>query len=176
LAFTKQEKKEIIASYEKWLKDASAVYILSYQKMRMKDIDALRAEAREVGGEFHVVKNTLMKIALENSGLQEGGFFTESSIMAFAFEDAPAMAKVVDKANSTDLFDIKGGFMDGKVLDAQSVIALSKLPPLPQMRAQLLALINTPATQLVRTISEPARQVAAVVKAYSEKSPAPAAG
>ncbi len=176
MAFTKQEKKEIIASYEKWLKDANAVYVMSYQKMRMKDIDALRAEAREVGGELHVVKNTLMKIALENSGLSDSGFFSDSSIMAFAFEDAPSMAKIVDKASSSDQFAIKGGFMDGNVLDAQSVMALSKLPPLPQMRAQLLALIQTPATQLVRTISEPARQVAAVVKAYSEKSPAPAAG
>ena len=176
MAFTKQEKKELIASYEKWLKDSSAVYVLSYQNMAMKDIDVMRAEAREIGGEFHVVKNTLMKIAMKNCGMEDGGFFSESSIVAFAFEDAPAMAKVVDKANSTDLFSVKGGFMDGAILDAQSVIALSKLPPLPQMRAQLLALIQTPATQLVRTISEPARQVAAVIKAYSEKDPAPAAG
>ncbi len=176
MAFTKEEKKELIASYEKWLKDSSAVYVMTYQKMRMKDIDTLRAEAREVGGELHVIKNTLMKIAMKNCGFEGVDLFSDSSLMAFAFEDAPSMAKVVDKANSTDLFSIKGGFMDGAVLDAQSVISLSKLPPLPQMRAQLLALIQTPATQLVRTISEPARQIAAVVKAYSEKSPAPSAG
>ena len=176
MAFTKQEKKDLITSYEKWLKDSSAAYVMTYSNMRMKDIDTLRAEAREVGGELHVVKNTLMKIALKNCGFEDGGFFTDSSMMAFAFEDAPSMAKVADKANSTDLFSIKGGYMDGAILDADSIIALSKLPPLPQMRAQLLALIQTPATQLVRTISEPARQVAAVIKAYSEKDPAPSAG
>lgn len=176
MAFTKQEKKELVASYEKWLKDSNASYVMSYTGMRMKDINELRAEAREIGGELHVVKNTLMKIALENCGLEDGGYFTESSIMAFAFEDAPSMAKIVDKANSTEKFAIKGGYMDGALIDEQSILALSKLPPLPQMRAQLLALIQTPATQLVRTISEPARQVAAVIKAYSEKNPAPAAG
>ena len=176
MAFTKQEKKELIASYEKWLKDSNAAYVMTYTGMHMKDIDALRAEAREVGGELHVVKNTLMKIALQNCGLEDGGYFSESSIMAFAFEDAPSMAKIVDKANSTDLFAIKGGYMDGVLVDDQSILALSKLPPLPQMRAQLLALIQTPATQLVRTVSEPARQIAAVIKAYSEKSPAPTAG
>ena len=176
MAFTKEEKKELITNYEDWLKKSSAIYVMTYQKMRMKDIDALRAEARESGGEFHVVKNTLMKIAMKNCGMEGSGLFTESSIVAFAFEDAPAIAKIVDKASSTDLFTIKGGVMDGNILDDKSVIALSKLPPLPQMRAQLLALIQTPATQLVRTISEPARQVAAVVKAYSEKSPAPTAG
>lgn len=176
MAFTKKEKQALIANYEKWLKESSAVYVMTYQKMRMKDIDALRAEAREIGGELHVVKNTLMKIALKNCGFSDSDLFSDSSLAAFAFQDAPALAKVVDKANSTDLFSIKGGYMDGVVIDAKSVIALAKLPPLPQMRAQLLALIQTPATQLVRTISEPARQVAAVVKAYSEKSPAPAAG
>ena len=62
---------------------------MSYQNMRMKDIDELRAEAREIGGELHVVKNTLMKIALKNCGMEDGGYFTESSMMAFAFEDAP---------------------------------------------------------------------------------------
>jgi large subunit ribosomal protein L10 len=176
LAFTKKEKEAIISGYEKWLKDSSAVYVMSYQKMGMKDIDALRSEAREIGGEFHVVKNTLMTIAMKNCGFPESSFLTETTLVAFAFKDAPAMAKVVEKASSTDLFTIKGGFMDGAALDAKSVVALSKLPPLPQMRAQLLALIQTPATQLVRTLSEPAREVAAVVKAYSEKNPAPAAG
>lgn len=176
MAFTKKEKEALIANYEKWLKESKAVYVMSYQKMRMKDIDALRSEAREIGGEFHVVKNTLMKIALKNCGFEDSSVFSDSSLVAFAFQDAPALAKIVDKASSTDLFAVKGGYMDGAILDAKSIIALSKLPPLPQMRAQLLALIQTPATQLVRTISEPARQVAAVVKAYSEKSPAPAAG
>jgi len=176
LAFTKQEKKELIASYEKWLKESHAAYVLSYNKMQMKNIDALRSEAREIGGELHVVKNTLMKIALKNCGYEDSGFFTKSSIVAFAFEDAPSLAKIIDKAISSDIFAAKGGYMDGAAIDAKSVMALAKLPPLPQMRAQLLALIQTPATQLVRTISEPARQVAAVLKAYSEKSPAPTAG
>ncbi len=176
MAFTKKEKKEIVANYEKWIKESNAMYVLTYNKMRMQDIDALRAEAREIGGEFHVVKNTLMKIALKNCGVEDPGYFNESSMAAFAFEDAPSLAKIIDKANSSDLFSIKGGFMDGAMLDASSVLALSKLPPLPQMRAQLLALIQTPATQLVRTVAEPARQIAAVIKAFSEKSPAPSAG
>lgn len=176
MAFTKKEKKEIVTNYEKWIKESNAMYVLTYNKMRMQDINVLRAEAREIGGEFHVVKNTLMKIALKNCGLEDHGYFSESSMAAFAFEDAPGLAKIIDKANSTDLFSIKGGFMDGAMLDAQSVLAFSKLPPLPQMRAQLLALIQTPATQLVRSVAEPARQIAAVIKAFSEKSPAPSAG
>jgi len=176
LAFTKAEKKELIARYEQWLKDSQAAYVLTYSGMNMNEVDKLRAEAREVGGEFHVVKNTLMKIALNNLGYKDKGFFEDSSLVAFAFQDAPSVAKVVEKANSTDIYTIKGGYLDGLPVQASEIISLAKLPPLPQVRAQLLALINTPATQLVRTISEPARQVAAVIKAYSEKNPVPAAG
>jgi large subunit ribosomal protein L10 len=176
LAFTKQEKKELIAGYEKWLKDSKASFVMSYHKMSVKDIDKIRADAREVGGELHVVKNTLINIALKNIGFEDTGVFDEASIVAFAFEDAPPIAKVVEQASKTESFAIKGGYMDGAPIEAAQIVALAGLPPLPQMRAILLALIQTPATQLVRTISEPARQIAAVVKAYSEKNPAPTAG
>ena len=175
MAFTKDEKKELVATYEKWLKESRAAYVLSYHKMKMQDIDAVRAEAREIGGELHVVKNTLMNIALKNAGFEDSGLFDKSSMVAFAFEDAPSLAKIVDKASSTDIFAIKGGYLDGAPLDAGAIQTLAKLPAMPQMHAQFLALISTPATQLVRTITEPARMVAAVIKAYSEKSPAQAA-
>jgi large subunit ribosomal protein L10 len=176
LAFTKQEKKALVETYEKWLKESKAAYVLSYQKMTMKDIDALRAQARETGGEFHVVKNTLMNLALQSAGFEDTGLFDQSSMLAIAFEDAPSMAKIIDKASSTDSFAIKGGYLDGAPLTAAEVQMLAKLPAMPQMRAQLLALISTPATQLVRTIKEPARMIAAVLKSFSEKSPAEAAG
>ncbi len=176
MAFTKEEKKELVATYEKWLKESKAAYVLSYNKMAMKDIDALRSEARELGGELHVVKNTLMNLALKNVGYEDAGLFDKSSLVAFAFSDAASVAKVVDKASASEQYEIKGGYLDGLPVNAASVTMLAKLPALPVMRAQLLALIQTPATQLVRTLMEPARQVAAVVKAYSEKSPAQAAG
>lgn len=176
MAFTKAEKQELIATYEKWLKESKAAYVLTFNNMAMKDVDVLRSEARETGGEFHVVKNTLMNLALKNAGMEDVGLFDKSSLLAVAFEDAASIAKVVDKASATDKFSVKGGYLDGVPLDAASVHILAKLPALPQMRAQLLALIQTPATQLVRTLVEPARQVAAVIKAYSDKAPAEAAG
>jgi len=176
LAFTKDEKKELVANYEKWLQESSAAYVMAFHNMSVKDIDELRAEAREIGGKFQVVKNTLMHIALKNIGFEDTGIFDEASIVAFAFEDAPSVAKVVDKAGSMDQFKIKGGYMDGLPMDASQILTLAKLPSMPEMRAQLLAMIIAPASQLVRTIAEPARQIAAVIKAYSEKSPAEAVG
>jgi len=176
LAFTKQEKKDLVAGYEKRLKESKASFVMAYHKMSVKDIEVFRAEARKLVGELHVLKNTLVKIALENIGFKNEGIFDEASIVAFAYEDAPPIAKIVETASKTESFRIKGGFMDGEPIETDQIVALAALPPMPQMRATLLALIQTPATQFVRTIAEPARQVAAVIKAYSEKDPAPAAG
>lgn len=176
MAFTKEQKKEMISSYETWLKDSKATYVMAYHKMPVQMIQEIRTKAREIGGELHVVKNTLMNLAIENTGFENTGIFDEASMVAFAFQDAPSMAKIVNEASKTESFKIKGGYMDGASIAIEDIKTLAELPPMPEMRAMLLALIQTPATQLVRTILEPARQVAAVVKAYSEKEPAPSAG
>jgi large subunit ribosomal protein L10 len=175
LAFTKKEKQDLISEYEKWLKENQAVFVLSYNKMSMKEISTLRAEARQNSAELHVVKNTLMNLALKQAGLENKGYFDGSSLVGFTQSDAPVFAKILQKASkSGEMFAIKGGYLDGKVLDKRQVIMLADLPSMPVMRATLLALLNTPASKLVRTLAEPARQIAAVLKAQSEKSSAPA--
>ena len=55
MAFTKKEKQELVAEYENWLKNSQAVFVASYDKMTMKAVDALRAEARPTGAHLHVV-------------------------------------------------------------------------------------------------------------------------
>lgn len=170
MAFTKEEKKALVEQYERWLKESRAVFVLSYQKMPMQMIDQIRAEARESEGEVHVVKNTLMNLALQNAGMEDEGLFDGTSIVGFAFKDAPSMAKLLNKAaKDGDSFAFKGGYLDSKPIVIDEIITLAELPPMPQMRAQLLAMIAAPASQLVRTISEPARGLAAVLKVYSEK-------
>jgi large subunit ribosomal protein L10 len=67
---------------------------------------------------------------------------------------------------------LKGGFLDNQALNANQVKALGDLPPLPVVRAQLLGVLQAPAGKLVRTLAEPARSLASVLRAYSEKTPA----
>ncbi|HEY60384.1 MAG TPA: 50S ribosomal protein L10 [Anaerolineae bacterium] len=177
MAFTKEQKKALVTQYENWLKDSQAVFVLSYSKMSMREITALRSEARDIGGEIHVIKNTLMNIALKNAGYEDQGIFDGSSIVGFAFEDPSSLAKVFNSSKVVrEIFTFKGGYLNGDPIDVEQVITLANLPPMPQMRAQLLAMIAAPAAQFVRTLAEPARAVAAVLMSYSEKEAAPAAG
>ena len=176
MAFTKKEKEALVAEYAKWLKESQAFFVLSYNKMSMKVITDLRVEAHQIGGELHVVKNTLMNLAIDQAGFEKQNYFDSSSLVGFTQQDAPNLAKLLNKASKTgEIFVIKGGYLDGKALARAEVVALAELPPMPLVRARLLGLLKAPAAKLVRTLAEPARQVAAVLKAQSQKSPAPAA-
>ena len=169
MAFTQDEKKEMMSQYEQWLKDSRAVVMVEYGKMTMKEVDALRAKARESGAELHVVKNTLFGIVMDQLGFGGKDFLENSSLVGFAFNDAPALAKVVSDAAKSDVFTIKGGILGRNLMTAEDIKALASMPPLPVVRAQLLGLLNAPASRLVRTINEPARGLASVIRAYSEK-------
>jgi large subunit ribosomal protein L10 len=176
LAITKERKNELIAEYLQWLDHSKGVVIVEYMGLTMKDIDALRLKIREAGGEFHVVKNTLMIRALEQAGMEAPpNEFEKSTAVAFAFSDAPSIAKIMsDFARTSEFVKIKSGYLEKQHISADGVKALADLPPLPVMRAQLLGTILAPASKLVRTLAEPGRMIAAVIKAYAEPEASPA--
>lgn len=175
MAFSKEYKQKLLEQYEQWLRESDAVFMLEFSKMSMKEIDSLRTKVREVGGRLHVVKNTIMQRALVNAGVDFEGDLVDSTLVGFAFGEIPGLAKIFsDVSKSSEIFKVKGGIMDMHMINAGEVKLLAELPPLPIMRSRLLGVLQAPAAQFVRTLAEPARQVAAVVKAYSEKEAAPA--
>ncbi len=176
MALTRQRKEQVVAQYQEWFSRSQAVILMEYTGLTMKDLDMLRAKIRESGGEFHVLKNSLVRVALQAEGFAVPEAYLEKSTAAtFAFGDAVATTKaLMDATKNLTAVKIKGGLLGRQVLDEEQVKALAKLPPLPVIRAQLLGVLQAPAGKLVRTIAEPARGLAAVVRAYSEKA-APAA-
>ena len=175
MAFSKKHKHVLLDQYEQWLQKSNAVFMLEFSHMNMKAIDDLRTKTRDAGGRAHIVKNKILERALKNAGFDLKGDLVGTTLVGFSFGEAPELAKTFnDLTKSSEIFKIKGGFLDKQQISADDVKALADLPPLPVMRARLLGMFQAPASQLVRTLAEPARQVAAVVKAYSEKEAAPA--
>ena len=172
MAITEKRKKELIVEYQEWAGKSRAIILSEYTGMSMKEIDDLRAKIREAGGEFHIIKNTLAKLAFEQAGMSVPvGYLEGSTAASFAFEDAPAIAKAMtDFARTVESLKIKGGYLDSRPMDSKQVIALAELPPLPVMRARLLGTFLAPASQLARTLAEPARALAAVFQAYAESA------
>lgn len=173
MAFSKEKKDEVLAQYEELLRKSKAVFVMKYSKMNVKTVEALRNKVREAGGEAHVVKNTLMKLALERAGMKvTKDLLAGTSLAGFAFDEAPAMAKTFTDAakENAQVFEVKVGFMDGRAISPEDIKTLADLPPLPVMRARILGVLQAPAAKLVRTIAEPARRVARVLQSYSEQA------
>jgi len=177
LAVSKERKEEVLATYADWLKKSEAVILVEYTGVKMKDLDNIRAKIREAGGEFHVLKNTLARRAFADNGMGiPEDFLVKSTAVSFAFSDPASTAKALNDATKGNEFvKVKGGFMSGQVLSASQVKALADMPPLPVVRAQLLAVLQAPAGKLVRTLAEPGRSLAAVIQAFLDKDKAPAA-
>lgn len=172
MAKSKEQKETILTQYVEWVSKSQAVVLVEYSGLKMNNLDAIRVKVREAGGEFHIVKNTLAKLALEKAGFKVPADYAEkSTAIGFAFSDPAGFAKALTEATKgMEAVKIKGGFMGAVTLKPAEVKALASLPPLPVIRAQLLGILQAPASKLVRILAEPGRQVAYVVKAFSEKA------
>lgn len=170
MAISKQRKEEVQAQYDEWVKRSEAVILVEYSGANMKAINAIRNKIREAGGEFHIVKNTLARRVFEAHGMEiPKDYLVKSTAISFAFKDPAQTAKALTEATKGNEFvKVKGGLMGGKSLNPAQVKALADMPPLPVMRAQLLGVLQAPAGKLVRTLAEPARGLAAVIKARSD--------
>lgn len=175
MALSKDKKDELVTKYESWIKDSEAIYLTEYSGLDMPAIDDLRAKIREAGGEFHIMKNRLGKLAFASAGYEiPEEYLLGSTAVGLAFEDAPGVAKALaDFAKDAESIKIKGGFLEGEHLSKEEISRLATLPPLPVVQAQFLALLNTPATQLARLLTEPSRQIAQVLKAFADSGASP---
>jgi len=171
LAFSRKSKEKIVKQYGEWIDNSKAIFIVKYAKMAMSPVDEARRRMREVDAEFHVVKNRLFELALEEKGYPyDKKFWEGNNIVAFAFENAPDVAKVLTEiSKGNEIFELRAGYLGAKSIDAVNIRTLADLPTLPVMRAMLMGTILAPASKLVRTLAEPARGLAAVIKAQSEK-------
>jgi large subunit ribosomal protein L10 len=170
LAISKEKKEELVAQYKDLIQQSDALILAEYKGMSVSDMERLRSKVREADGAFYVTKNTLLKLALEESGTKiPDELLTGQVATGFALGEAPSLAKaLVDFADKADNLSIRGGVMEMNLLTEEQVEALAKLPTLEELHAQILGLISAPARNLVSTIANGVRQVVNVVDAYSK--------
>ena len=160
------EKQAIVAELTEKIQKATAGVIVDYKGITVEEDTALRKECREGGVDYAVVKNTLLRFAFNNVGLNElDDQLNGATSLAVCMDDPVAPARVIaefaKKLNGK--FEIKGGFMDGKVVSLETVNALAAIPALPVLQAQVLGTMLAPITGL-----------AVVLKQIAEKNGAPA--
>ena len=155
------EKQAVVAALTETLQNASAGVLVDYEGITVAEDTALRNELRENGVEYSVVKNTLVRFAINSVGMNElDDVLHGATALAVSKGDPIAPMRVVNKYAKQlgDRFNIKAGFMDGKVLPLEDVAALAELPSKDGLVAQLLGMMLAPITSL-----------AIVLKAIAEK-------
>jgi large subunit ribosomal protein L10 len=174
LAITRERKEELVAQYSDLLEQANGFIVVQYRGMTVPDVDALRAAVREAKGQYVVTKNTLFTIALQNKGWPvPDDLLKGPTAVAFGLEDFPAVAKnLLDfmKNREAEKISVTGGVMTGEILDPKKVEAVSKLPSLDELRAQIAGLVVSPATGLVTVLNSATGQVVNVIQAYLQEN------
>jgi len=170
----RSEQKHLVSYIGSMLKDSDYIFFVSYQGLAVKDISDLRNQLAGIGANCRVLKNKLILKAAELSGVDalSGVNLAGGTAVIYGKGEAPTVAKLLaDYGKTRDKLSAKGGVLDGAFLTSADVVSLAELPSKDVMRAMLLGVISAPASKLVRTLAEPARSMAGVLKAYSEKSP-----
>lgn len=172
MAISKARKEELVEQYVELLQRSEAVFLAEYTGMDVKTMNGLRDKVYEVNGTLHVTKNTLLRHALQESNMAAPEQLLKGQVTTgFALGNVSGLAKAfVDFAKENDKMKIRGGVLGNRALTPADVEALAKLPPLEQLRGQLIGMISAPARNVVSALANGVRQVVNVLDAYANKS------
>src|SRR5260370_12115418 len=165
------EKASIVSDLAEKLKQSPFVLVTDYQRMKVGDFTELRNRLMPVGAEMHVVKNNFLKRAMADSGFPDvGGQLVGQTAVVTGENDVAPVAKIFKTfATEFKIAALKIGFVDRTVLSTTELETLADLPPREILQAQLLGLLMSSATRLVRLLNEPASALARLLKAKSEQ-------
>lgn len=175
-----KDKGETIAQAKEWYARSTGVVFTDYRGLKVSQLRDLRSNLRAKGGDMHVIKNTLFRIAAgDDVEKMPAELHNGPTAVVFLYENESDCAKALfDFAKTNKALEIKGGFISGKALTAKDVEDLSKLPPREVLIAQVIGAIAAPLSTLVGTIealyADPVRVIGAVADKVAEGSPIPA--
>jgi large subunit ribosomal protein L10 len=169
------EKTNIVSDLSEKLKRSPFVIVTDYQRMKVADFSELRSRLAPTGAEMHVVKNNFLKRAMADSGFPDvtDQLVGQTAVVTGESDVAPVAKIFKTFATEFKIAALKIGFIDRAVLSTAELETLAELPPRETLQAQLLGLLLSPATKLVRLLNEPASALARLLNAKAQKEGKP---
>lgn len=166
-----RQKAKTIDEISEQLARARLVIVTDYRGLKVADLQTFRGNLRPSGGEFHVAKNTLTKIAASRAGVTGLDPLLEGPTgLVFAFEDAVQTAKAVsDFVRTSRILSVKGGLMGDRAVTPADVEAIATLPSREELQAKLLGMLVSPMSRAVGVLSGPSRSMVYLLNARSEQ-------
>ena len=166
-----ESKKAVVDALSGKIKEATSVVFVDYKGITVAQDTELRRKMREAGVHYNVVKNTLLRIAAEQAGI-EGlePSLEKNTAIAVSPEDPVAVAKIVcEFAKENKELKVKVGVLDGKVIGAEEIKALASLPPKEVLIAKMLGSMNAPISGFVNVLQGTIRNVVYALEAVRKQ-------
>lgn len=168
---TRERKQNDLNALAEELNNSKSAMIVSFNKLTVNKDQEFRHQLREVGAKYQVVKNTIARLAVKGTPYEGASeHFKGVTAIAWTDSDAVVLSKTISKfikANS-DLYTLKAGVVDGRVVNLAQVEAIASLPSKEELISQLLYVINAQAQRIVTVINAVPRDLAVVIKQIGE--------
>ena len=176
MPLTQQQKRDALGLISEQLSDANTVYLTDFEGLTVERANALRRAFRAQDVQFKVLKNTLLRRAMEEKGGFDDLYEQLNGPTAVAFTSDPAApAKVLKKFledNDTEIPRFKGAYIDGAIYGDDQLDVLSKLKSRDELLADILGLLTAPMNNIASAIGAPSSGLASIVKQLSEREEA----
>jgi large subunit ribosomal protein L10 len=172
LALTHEQKERILAGYGERLARSQVLIWSRFDKVKFSEFERLRTTLRGMNAEGLVVKNTLLRRAIEEAGWQVSEDLSErANLVTFVYGDIAPVAKAVSDfaRDKVDRVQIVGGIVGGKVVDSNGIQTLTELPSREVLLARVVGGIQAPITGLVSTLAAVMRGLVNVINAHREQ-------
>ncbi|WP_121542874.1 50S ribosomal protein L10 [Candidatus Rickettsia colombianensi] len=167
----RSEKSVAVEDIVNIYKESPSVIITHYHGLTVSQVSSLRESLKSKEAGFKVVKNTLAKIAANQTGLDSiANLFAGPTAIVYSKEPVEMVKLVVNFAKANDNLKIIGGIVNNYVLDENSIKELSKLPSLNELRGKIVGLLQAPATKFVGVLQAPSSSMAKVIQAHASKN------
>jgi large subunit ribosomal protein L10 len=169
----RSQKADAVAALNATFNEVGVVVITRNLGMTVAQTTALRVKMRDAGASFKVSKNSLAKLAIQDTNYAGIGDMLTGPVALATSVDPVAAAKIaVEFAKTNDKLEILGGAMGSLILNADGIKALATMPSLDELRAKLIGLVQAPATKIAQVVTAPAGKLARVFGAYATKEAA----
>jgi len=166
------EKQILTQEYLVRLNASPFFIVVGYQGLKVEQLTKLRQGLGKSGAEFHVVKNSVFRIAAKEAGVADlNGALAGQMAVVTGQKDVSAAAKALKTFGAeNEKLKIKFGYLNSKRMEESEILTLADLPSIEVLRGKLLGVIGAPATKLVVLLNTPGSQLARVIKARSEQA------
>jgi len=167
----RDEKASVVSELNESFSKAKFAVVSDYRGLKVTDLEKLRGDLRKSDTQFRVAKNTLLRLAAKDTDCELlTEYFTGTTAIALSFDDPVAPAKALAEfAKEFEALRLRSAVLDGSLLSADDIVALSKLPGKDELRAKLLAVFSAVPTGLVQVLSAVPRTFVYALKAIQEQ-------